>query len=159
MVAMLVVAVATDLRSGKIYNWLTFPCMGVGLALGAVGGLPELGDRALGLSIAVVLALMLSAAARMGGGDIKLLMALGALQGAHFLLWAMLLTGVMGGAMAVIWIVRRRMVRETALNLAVNVMGRAAGLPVDMARGSPAGKMPYSVAIALGALAALVFAF
>jgi prepilin peptidase CpaA len=158
MAVMLTVAVVTDLRSGKIYNWLTFPAMGAGLALGAIQGLPALGDRALGLSIAVVLAVVLQAAARMSGGDVKLLMAVGALQGAHFLLWAMLLTCVTGGLMAIVWIVRRRIVKQTALNLGLNVMTRAAGLRLDVAGGSIGGKMPYSIAVALGALAALLLA-
>jgi len=156
MIAMLGAAVVTDLRSGKIYNKLTLPCAAVGLALGAVaGGLPGLADRALGAGVALAVVLLLSAAAGLGGGDAKLLIAVGALKGFHFCIWALLLTGVFGGVLAVVMMIRRRAVRQTAVNLIANMMANAGGVTTDLAAGSALGKIPYSIAIALGSLAAL----
>jgi prepilin peptidase CpaA len=156
MTAMLAVAVATDLRSGKIYNKLTVPCIAAGLALGAVaGGLPALGDRALGAAVVVAVVLLLSAAAGLGGGDAKLLIAVGALKGFHFSIWAMLLTGVFGGVLALVMMIRQRAVKRTAINLVANMLANTGGVRTDLAAGSALGKIPYSIAIALGSLAAL----
>jgi len=153
---MLAVAVVTDLRAGKIYNWLTAPCAAIGLAAGAVAaGLPGLADRALGAAVVLGAVILLSALVGLGGGDAKLLIAVGALQGFHFALWAMLLTGVFGGVLAVVLMVRRRAVKQTALNMAANVLSNAGGVPTDLAEGSALGKIPYSIAIALGSVAAL----
>lgn len=78
------VAAACDLRSGRISNWLTLPALLAGVAVhGWIGGL-------VGVSIAVLGALLTAAPAwvlfrhgGMGGGDVKLLSALGALAGAE----------------------------------------------------------------------------
>ena len=156
MLAMLAVALSTDLQRGKIYNWLTVPCAAVGLALGATGGLPAVGDRALGAAAVLAAVLLVSALAGLGGGDAKLLIAMGALKGLHFAVWAMLLTGVFGGLLAVVTMIRRRTAKQTALNLVANMLSNAGGLSRDLAAGSVGGKLPYSIAIALGCVTALV---
>ena len=156
MLAMLAVAVVTDLRSGKIRNWLTAPCAAAGLALGALGaGLSGLGDHALGAAGALAAVLMLSGLVRLGGGDAKLLIAVGALKGFHFAIWAMLLTGVFGGVLAAVVIIRRRAVKQTAVNMIANMVSSPSGVRMNLAAGSAVGKIPYSVAIALGSIAAL----
>lgn len=156
MVVMLAAAVVTDLRSGRIYNKLTVPCALAGLALGGVAaGWPGLGDHALGAAMVLAVVLTLSAAAGLGGGDAKLLTAVGALKGFHFAIWALLLTGVAGGVLALALMVRRRVVKQTAGNLIANMLSNAGGVRTDLAAGSAMGKLPYSIAIALGALAAL----
>ena len=156
MIAMLAVAVTTDLRCGKIRNKLTLPCAAVGLVLGGIaGGLSGVADRALGAAVVLAVVLVLSAAAGLGGGDAKLLIAVGALKGFHFAIWAMLLTGVFGGVVAAVVVLRRRAVKQTAFNMIANMLSNAGGVPTQVAAGSAAGKIPYSIAIALGALAAL----
>lgn len=156
MVAMLAVAVVTDLRVGKIYNKLTVPCAAVGLALGGMtGGLTGLADRALGAAVALGVVVAISALAGLGGGDAKLLIAVGALKGFQFSIWAMLLTGVAGGALAAVVMIRRRAVKQTAVNMIANVLSNAGGVSTDLAAGSALGKLPYSIAIAVGSLAAL----
>jgi len=156
MTAMLAVAVVSDLRSGKVRNWLTVPCAAAGLALGGLGGgLTGLGDHALGAAAALAAVLMLSGLVRLGGGDAKLLIAVGALKGFHFAVWAMLLTGVFGGVLAAVVIIRRRAVKQTAVNMIANMVSSPSGVRMNLAAGSAVGKIPYSVAIALGAIAAL----
>lgn len=153
---MLGAAVATDLRRGKIYNKLTVPCAAAGLALGGIGaGWPGVADHALGAAVVLAVVLALSAAAGLGGGDAKLLIAVGALKGFHFAIWALLLTGVLGGVLAAVMILRRRAVKQSAANLIANMLSNAGGVPTDLAAESAVGKIPYSIAIALGSLAAL----
>jgi prepilin peptidase CpaA len=156
MIAMLAVAVFTDLRTGKVYNKLTVPCAVAGLVLGGIAaGLAGVADRALGAAIVLGVVVALSAVAGLGGGDAKLMIAVGALKGFHFAVWALLMTGVFGGVLALAVMLRRRAVKDTAVNMIANVLSNAGGVATDMAAGSAVGKIPYSIAIALGALAAL----
>jgi len=153
---MLAAAIVTDLRRGKIYNKLTVPCAMAGLALGGIAaGWSGVADRALGAAVVLAAVLMLAAAAGVGGGDAKLLIAVGALKGFHFAIWALLLTGVFGGAVAAVVVLRRHAVKQTAVNLIANMLSNAGGVPTDLGAGSAVGKIPYSIAIALGSLAAL----
>ena len=156
MIAMLAIAVYTDLRTGKVYNKLTVPCAVAGLALGgAAAGLAGVADRALGAAIVLGVVLALAAVAGLGGGDAKLMIAVGALKGFHFAVWALLLTGVFGGVLAVVIVLRRRALKATAVNMIANMLSNAGGVGTDLAAGSAVGKIPYSIAIALGALGAL----
>lgn len=156
MLAMLVVSMATDLRMGKIFNALTVPCALAGLALGAIaGGLTGITDHLLGAAMVLIILLFLSPFARLGGGDIKLLMAVGALQGVHFTLWALLFTGVAGGLLALVAVVRRRVLKHTTANLLSNLVLKARGISMDLATGSTLGKIQYSFAITIGVLTAL----
>ena len=153
---MLAVCIITDMRAGKIYNLVTMPCMLAGPALGAIaGGVSGMTDRLLGMAIVFIVIMLLSPLTRLGGGDVKLLIAVGALQGFHFTIWALLFTGMAGGLLALVTITRRRLMKQTTVNMMTNMVSLAAGAPTDLATGSAVGKIQYSLAIALGALAAL----
>jgi len=157
MLAMLAVSLITDRRVGKIYNMITAPCALAGLALGIIaGGLAGAGDHLLGMAVVLAAVMILSPLVKLGGGDTKLMMAVGALQGFHFTLWAMLLTGIAGGLLALLLLARRRMVKQTATNMLANMISATAGVPTDLATGTAAGKMQYSLAITLGTLATLI---
>ena len=78
------VAAYTDVRGGKIPNWLTYPLILAGPALFWVAyGQPGLWDSLLGfLACGIVpFAMWRSHADGMGGGEVKLLAGLGALTG------------------------------------------------------------------------------
>ena len=154
---LLVIAVYTDLRYGKIYNKLTFPCMAVGLAFGfANNGFQGLLQSLAGIGVVLGLYL-LSFSKGIAGGDIKLMMAVGSLVGLKLTVWAMLFSAVIGGILALIVLARYRTVRSTAKNLATHaylkVVLRA---PVELAGGSRANWFRYSPAIALGTLLTLL---
>lgn len=156
MFALLAAGIVTDLCTGKIYNLVTAPCAVAGLALGAIAGGPAgLVDRLLAIGLVFFVTLLLSPVSRLGGGDVKLLMAVGALQGVQFTLWALFFTGVAGGLLAMVALIRRRLVKRTATNMLTRLVSLSAGVPTDLAAGSALGKLQYSPAIALGALAAL----
>lgn len=87
------VAMVTDMRWGKIYNWLTFPLILVGWA----GNAWFFGPSGLGYSVAatfVGFALFLGFALLgvVGMGDVKLLGGIGALAGTQFTVAAFLLS-------------------------------------------------------------------
>ena len=80
------VAAWADHRTGYIPNWLTLPAVAVGLAIhGAMGGWHSLTVSAIRLLISAAVPALLykvSSGKAIGGGDVKLFAALGALLGA-----------------------------------------------------------------------------
>lgn len=90
------VACVTDLRSATIPNWLSLGALGAGLVLqGLSSGVWGLGVALVGALVCGLVPLFLFWRGGLGGGDVKLLAALGALLGARtglqVQLWAMLL--------------------------------------------------------------------
>ena len=81
--ALATVAAITDLRNGTIPNWLTVPPLLLApLALGFAAGPRALGASLLGLGACGAVPSLLFARGAMGGGDLKLFAALGAVVGA-----------------------------------------------------------------------------
>lgn len=157
-----VTAAVTDIRSGKIYNWLTLPVLALApIWHFAARGLPGLWSslEGVGITAAILIALALVAGRGLGGGDLKLFVALGALGGHPWALWMLLFTALSGPIVAVPVMVRRRIVGYTLKNLALNMATRYAGgqREVSVARGSMGGKLPYGICIALGALIAVFY--
>jgi prepilin peptidase CpaA len=103
-VVLLVVAVTcavTDLVKGKIYNAVTYPAMAFGVVLaiaqhGASGLWFALGGFAVGFFPAFVL----FALGGMGGGDVKLLGAIGSIAGAVAATETLILAFLVGGLFA-----------------------------------------------------------
>ena len=105
-VAVLAVSTFTDLRSRRIPNWLSLPFLAAGLVVSfapkswhGIGIVPSLEGMGLGLLLFGVLAFM----GGMGMGDVKLCAAIGAWIGPKQLFVALVLTGIAGGIMAVLW--------------------------------------------------------
>ncbi len=84
-VAVSVIAGAIDARTGRIPNWLTLPALALGLGGNALrGGLGGLGGSVLGVLVSGAVPWLLyrsTKGAGIGGGDVKLFAALGALLG------------------------------------------------------------------------------
>ena len=96
-------ACVTDLRTRRIPNVLTFGAALAGLTYQAVsGGVDGLGNAALGWLAGALIFVIPFALGGLGGGDVKLLAALGAWLGPQQILWLALYAGVAGGAMALV---------------------------------------------------------
>lgn len=104
-VVLLVVAVAcavTDLWKGKIYNAITYPAMAIGVVLsvwqhGVSGIWIALG----GFAVGFLPALILFQLGGMGGGDVKLLGAIGAIAGAIAATETLILAFLVGGLLSI----------------------------------------------------------
>ena len=148
LVAFVVTIIVTDWRWRRIPNVVTYPTMLVGLALSALEGLPgqafERGflDHAAALAIAFLVSYPIVALNGMKAGDGKFLMSVGALKGTTFLFGAGIYGALIGGIVAIVFIVARRLEAARA--------GQDSGL-----RRLLKGWIPYGVALGLGALAAL----
>jgi prepilin peptidase CpaA len=154
------VACVTDLRSRRIPNVLTFGSALAALVFhtmsaGAGGLLTALGGWALG----VAFFFLPFALGGMGGGDVKLVAALGAWLGPALTVWVALYTGIAGGILALGAALASGYLKQAMSNLrlllahwTVSGMGRVD--EVSLA-GSTGPRLAYAVPIFVGTLVTL----
>jgi prepilin peptidase CpaA len=153
-----VTAAISDVGWRKIPRAFTFVALGVGLAFHwATGnGLSAAAAAFVGFGIGLTLFRL----GAIGGGDVKLITALGALLGLGRWVVAMEVAVIVAGVIAFIQVCRRGMVRQTFHNMGLLVRGVwTRGLvehPVVNLRNPSLVRMPFGLAAALGTLAALV---
>lgn len=164
-VAVLAVSTFTDLRSRRIPNWLVLPFLVAGIAVSfappswhGIGIAQSLEGMGLGLFLFGVLAWM----GGMGMGDVKLCAAIGAWVGPTQLFLALIITGVVGGVMAVVWAAFGGFLGELLTGSGDLLLGwKKRGMRGDpeLTLSNPkTRKMPYAPAIAIGTLVSF-FAF
>lgn len=112
------VACATDLRSARIPNWLTLGAMLAGLCFHALlpGG-AGVGPAALGLIVGLFVFFPFFALGALGGGDVKLMAAIGAWVGAAAVINVALFGAVAGGVLAIGVALWHGYLRRALLNL------------------------------------------
>ena len=120
LVVVLVAAAIDDVRTSKIHNWITYPAVLAGLVGHCCYGGVDLHGRQLGfdgalIGLAVGFGPMFIAwrAGGVGGGDAKLMGAVGALVGWEFALASLFYGFVIAGVMALVVMLRRRILRRT----------------------------------------------
>lgn len=154
--AVLAIATFVDCRSGRIPNWLVLPFLLAGFAIslsgyGAVGFVQSLGGFGLAVAVAGVLCWLRG----MGMGDLKLLAAIGAWIGAEQLTLALVVTGITGGVMAVIWAAWHGVLGESFGGAGDLLMSWRSGVrphPTLVLENPAKLKMPYAPAIAIGTI-------
>jgi prepilin peptidase CpaA len=136
LVALVVVAAATDLRSRRIYNWLTAPAVVAGFAahpaLKALAGAPFLDGlkfAGAGFGLALLIFVPLFALRAFGGGDVKLMLAVGTLSGASNLFMIFLVDAILGGVAALIFALIRGRLWRTLRNIGRILKSLVRGLP------------------------------
>ena len=158
IIASVVLALAaayTDIRWGKIFNALTVPFAALGLVLNTVGGgLEGLLMSLAGIGAGFVLWLISNFLGRiLGCGDIKLLMAFGALMGPLFMLWTFAIGAVIGGIIAIGVSLRHGLLGKIIKQMGTSIYLRAAfSEPMEIADGAGEVRLPYAIALGLGAL-------
>ncbi len=147
----------TDVRHKRIPNWLTYSGMVAGLAvrLALLGWLGLRGGLA-GMFLAGGIFFVLFVLGGVGGGDVKLVAAVGAWAGVVQVGIVLLVSALAGGILEVGYMVFPRQVRETLRNTAELVRHHlASGLqphPVLNVREQGAIRIPYGLAVAIGTL-------
>jgi prepilin peptidase CpaA len=153
--AMMLLAAWFDVRVRRVPNALTISGFGVAIALRLMAG-PGAGiDGVTGALLAFVLCLPFFVLGVLGGGDAKLLMALGAFMGPRDLLVAMLLIASIGGIIGAVDALRRGILLPVLYNCGDILkhwatLGRRGSNRSLATTGALA--IPYGVAIALGSL-------
>jgi prepilin peptidase CpaA len=108
----------TDWRWRRIPNWLTVPGLVVGIGANAfTQGWAGVKSSLLGVALGLALLLPLVLVRSLGAGDWKLSGALGAFVGPERLIAILLGTILVAGLIAVVLIIARKRVGETARNL------------------------------------------
>lgn len=155
------IATFTDLRSRRIPNWLVIPFLAAGMVTstclhGWTGTARSVGGMLLGALICGLLGWM----GGMGMGDVKLCAAIGAWIGPGQLIIALILTGLIGGAMAIGWAAWGGFLGELFSNtgeLMIHVKAHGVEPHPGMTLSAPrVRKMPYAPAIAIGTLASFL---
>ena len=157
-------AAAMDVAWRRIPNWLTLTGLVVALGLRAMdGGGPAVLQGLAGAGMGLALSFPLFALGGMGGGDVKLITAVGAFLGPLQLTYALLATALIGGLMALVVAARRgalrRVVRssgDVAATLLAGLAMRADLKSLPTLETEGAIRIPYGVPIALGAVYGLV---
>lgn len=160
LVLVLLVAVYTDWRWHRIYNWLTFPAMGLGLLLSLImGGVSGLLSSLAGAGLAAVVFLLLYLFAKMGAGDLKLMVAIGTWLGYPLVIIAMIDVALAGGVIAILFALRYGALWPVLKNLYyfLLAMFTPGAKPEAMLAKSALPPFPYGVAIAAGTLVAMVY--
>ncbi len=153
--ALALAAVYTDVRWGKIFNWLTVPFAALGVVLNTVAGgmdglLLSLGGIAAGFGLWLVSNFL---GRILGGGDIKLLMAFGALLGPGFMLWTFAWGALVGGVIAVVMALKRGLLLRTLRQMGTSIYMRATcAAPMEITDGAGEVRLPYAIALGAGAL-------
>ena len=165
LILLLTGAAVSDYRSHRIPNWLVLS----GVVFGVIYNTalpPSARDNILfpleGLGLGLLLFLPLYLIRAMGAGDVKLLAMVGAFLGPWETFHAALASMVVGGVMAVVFVVARGTALRMFHNLVslfqlgfLSVVGGSKPnlqIEADMS----AGKLPYGVSIAIGTIGYLV---
>lgn len=134
-------ATVTDLRNRTIPNWLSLTALLVGLAARTyLYGSSGAADAGLGVLIGFAVFLVFFLLGGMGGGDVKLMAAFGAILGREQILTAAIWTALAGGLMALGYLAFKKLRRAVKKE-------RRAEDELDRK-----DSMPYAPAILMGVL-------
>ena len=141
-----------EIKARRIPNWLTLGSMALGLGAALIdGGGEGLTDSLLGLAVAGGLFLPFCLLGVVGGGDMKLMAAVGAITGWPMVLRVLCNTCIAGGLIAVAIMAWNGVLLTTLANafrIMVGMQRRTKGL-----RNPP--MVPYALAITIGTLIAV----
>jgi prepilin peptidase CpaA len=156
-----ITAAISDVMWGKIPRVLTLVALLGGLAFhGWAGGASALGSAALAAFVGFGMGLTLFRLGAIGGGDVKLMTALGALLGFSRWLHAMEIAVFVAGFIALVQVLRRRAMRQTLHNMKAIVSNLAhRGLmahDVINVNNRAMIRAPFGVAVAVGTLISMV---
>lgn len=117
MIATATLAAVTDIRARRIPNVLVVGAFLAGLVVNtALGGLDGLMRAAAGAGLAMLVYFPLFLLRGMGAGDVKLMMAVGAVAGPRAWFWILVMSSVTGAAAGLILALAKGRLRATLIN-------------------------------------------
>lgn len=154
LIAILAASLVCDLRSRTIPNLITIPAMVLGIIINIMKNQVEgIKLSFFGILISFLILIIPFYIGGLGGGDVKLMMAVGALMGPWFALNALIYTAVAGALMALGIIIYQKKLGKCFSN----IMGYLASIfllqeivPIDKEEART--YFPYGLAIGIGTL-------
>ena len=141
-----------EIKERRIPNWLTLGAIALGVGAALIeGGVEGLKDSSLGLAIAGGLFLPFCLLGVVGGGDMKLIAAVGAIVGWPMVLRVVCNTCIAGGLIAVAIMAWSGVLLTTL----ANVFRIMVGMPRKQQGLRNPPMVPYALAITIGTLAAV----
>jgi prepilin peptidase CpaA len=155
-----IIGAVYDVRSRRVPNLLTLPSILFGLLLHlTLGGWKQLCSAAAAGIICGVVFLIFHLAGGMGGGDVKLIAAVGCIAGLPLIAHLLIFTALAGGMMAIGLALYRGRLKETILNMGTLAAHHSsAGLaphPDFNVSNAQTLRLPYALAIAAGSAVTL----
>ena len=159
LIGVTLVAAATDLRARIIPNWLVLAGLAAGFTLNAMlGGWHGLLGALAGFGLALLIYVPLFILRAMGGGDVKLMAAVGCMAGPQNWFTIFILASIMGGVFAIALLMARNAMGGAFSNI-WRILSELAHLRLPW-RSHPeldighqkALTMPHGVAIAAGTI-------
>jgi len=150
-----------DVRFRRIPNWATLPATALGLGMnGLFLGWQGMKTSGLGLLVGFGVLLILFVLGWMGGGDVKLMAAIGALKGYPFVVSALFYSLIVAVVIGVAMLIWNRKTLRTFKNLFFVMGSRVSRLiPKQNVDRNEAQKIPFGLAIVLGTIWAMVVGY
>ena len=151
-----VICCVVDVRTRRIPNAISGPAVLVGILLNTISfGLAGLGWSLAGVAVIVAILLAPFALGGLGGGDVKMMAAVGAFLGPRLALYGLLVGMMLGGIVMVAHLARIGRLGEKTKKLHEMVFAAAVLRSVDplrVAADDPVAiSLPYSIPLGLGA--------
>jgi len=157
LAVVLLIAAVTDCKHGKIYNKLTLPAILVGLCFWLITGLlgddRGITDALFGFASGLIPFAIIMMLGGLGGGDVKLMAAVGALSAS----WECVLSTAFYGmllamVMAVVIMIHGGVVKQTLSRIIGALLFSVARVRPDLENSEH--KVPFGAAVAVGGLIA-----
>lgn len=155
---LLIISTIYDITHHRIPNKITLPAIVFGFILNVYySGFLGLKNSFLGTALGIGLLIIPFALGVIGGGDVKLLGAIGALNGYHFVFYAFLYSALVGGIMAVIYAAIKGRLRYILQNIFFTGLTYSLGGKYGRETGGLAFEpsnlyLPYAVPISIGTI-------
>jgi prepilin peptidase CpaA len=166
LILLVLTAAAFDVRTRRIPNWLCATGLVCGFACQtALFGLAGAREAILGAGLALLIYVPLFALRAVGGGDVKLMAAVGSIAGPKAWIAIFLITAIAGGAMALVLIAVKGRMRRTLRNVGVLLtelihLRAPHRVEEELDVSSNKGlRLPHGCSIAIGALLFIAYSW
>ena len=155
VIAGIMIAVFFDWKARRIPNWLTFSLLVIGLLFHTwAHGWAGFGQSAAGFAAGIFFLFIPFAFGGVGGGDVKLMGAIGSLVGAGLVFKIFLATAIFGGIFSLLEMIQRKAVRKTLKRIRdlLVYVALTKRIPPEETAKAQGLHIPYAFAIGCGTL-------
>lgn len=150
------IALITDIRYHKVFNWLTLPAIGIGLILGFIPGQGGMPSHILGAGVGFGIFFILYAMKIVGGGDVKLMIGLGAIMGYPFIFALTFYSLVAGAVIGIFEMIISKRFLKGIKNIFLFFKQALTPELKPFIPEKDMGKIPFAVSIFIGVIISLL---